>query len=110
MKQLHTHVCGAPMALQTLSDGALQDVYRDATAVPIAEYRQIATFLRLLTVHHKNVSAVAREMGLSRMHVVRSIQQRALLLAAKRFMYLAEQTDPWSASVGIRGVLQHETT
>ena len=109
MKQLHTQVCCAPMAVQVLSDGALQDVYQDASSLRTAEYRQIATFLRLLTIHHKNVSAVAREMGLARMDVVRTIQPRALLLVAKRFMYLAQQTDPLSASTGARGALQPET-
>ncbi len=108
MKQLHTQVCGAPLALHVLSDGALQDVYWDAKTVRTAEYRQIATFLQLLSTHHKNVSAVAREMGLTRMHVVRTIQQRALVLVAKRFMYLAEQTDPLSASAGVRGALHHD--
>jgi hypothetical protein len=108
LKQLQTHVCGAPLAVQALSDGALHDVYRATKAVRTSEYRQIATFLRLLTCHHKNVSAVAREMGLSRMYVVRTLQPQACLLVAKRFVYLAEQTDPWSASAGVRGVLRHE--
>lgn len=110
MRQLHTQVCGAPMALHVLSEGSLQDVYRDAKAMRTAEYRHIATFLKLLTIHQKNVSAVAREMGLTRMYVVRTIQQRALVLVAKRFMYLAEQTDPLTASAGVRRALHHETS
>ena len=108
MKHLHTHVCGATLALLVLSEGALQDVSHHAGALCIAEYRQIATFLQLLATCQKNVSAVAREMGLTRMYVVRTIQQQALMLVAKRFIYLAEQTDPWNASAGVRGALRYE--
>ncbi|HEV7126795.1 MAG TPA: hypothetical protein VGN32_05060, partial [Ktedonobacterales bacterium] len=109
LKQLRTQVCGTAIALQVLSDGAFDDVYRDAKAVRSTEYRHLATFLRLLITQQKNVSAVARAMGLSRMYVVRSIQPRALLLVAKRFMHLAEQSDPLHASIGVRKALRHET-
>ena len=108
LKQLKTHVCGVPMAVQILSDGALHDVYCDTKAVRSVEYRQIAIFLRLLTSHRKNVSAVSREMGLSRMYVVRSVQPWALSLVAKRFLYLAEQTDPMRVSCGIQELLRHQ--
>lgn len=109
LKQFETQACGVLLAVQVLSDGALRDVYRDARSVHTAESRQIATFLRLLNGLRKNVSAVAREMGLSRMHVVRCIQPQALRLVAKRFLYLADQIDPWRLFVGIREALRHDT-
>lgn len=108
LKQFETQACGALLAVQVLTDGALCDVFRDARSVRTPEYRQLSTFLRLLSRRHKNVSAVAREMGLSRMYVVRCIQPQALLLVAKRFLYLAEQIDPWSLSVGTREALRHD--
>jgi hypothetical protein len=109
MKHLHTNVCGATLALLVLSEGAFQDVSHDAEALWIGEYRQMATFLQLLATRQKNVSAVARAMGLTRMYVVRTLQHQALALVAKRFIYLAEQTDPVSVSNGVRGALQYET-
>jgi hypothetical protein len=84
------------IALKALIDHAVADVMTLATAINSQTYRRMATFLALWYTEEKTVTQVARALGLERTHVAKTVQRPTLELVARRFLFLAELSDPLS--------------
>ncbi len=94
------------IALQLLIAGAVADVAAMAAASRTRTATRMAVFLRLWFDEHRTVAATARQLGLSRSHVAKTIQRPALVMVAQRVLALMQHTDPASQSAGVQRAVQ----
>jgi hypothetical protein len=80
-------------AIRALFDRAVGDVERFARASGDRSLERIAIFLQLWYRERQTVVRVAETLGLSRTHVAREVQKRAVALVARRFLELAWRPD-----------------
>jgi DNA-binding transcriptional regulator LsrR (DeoR family) len=76
-------------AIHTLIERAVSDVEELAVASGDRTSKRVATFLQLWFRERQTVVQVAGALGLSRTHVAREVQRRAVALVARRFLELA---------------------
>lgn len=94
------------IALHLLITGAIADVAAMAAASRTRTATRTAVFLRLWYNEHRTVTATARQLGLSRSHVAKTIQRPALVMVAQRVLALAQHADPASQSAGVERMVQ----
>ncbi len=92
-KQQASEILPNGSAIRALFDRAVGDVERYARASDDRSLERIAIFLQLWYRERQTVVRVAGTLGLSRTHVAREVQKRAVALVARRFLELAWRPD-----------------
>jgi hypothetical protein len=98
-KQYRREILPMGKAMKCLIDRAVGDVIALGAVLSGTQSDRVATFLRLWYREERTVAAIARQLDLERTHVAKTVQRPALELVARRFLDLAEQTDPTAERV-----------